>query len=107
MAGHQGQSSKSMDHVPDHDRFVWSEEPLRLIFENSPDAILLSDEDQFIDCNRSALEMLRYSSRELLLSLSPNDLSPEIQPDGQPSLIKAKEMIAIAIQNGSHRFEWS
>src|SRR5262245_21595123 len=85
--------------------FVWSEETLRIVFENSPDTILLIDNDRIIDCNRAAIEKLGYT-RDQLLKLSPSDLSPELQPDGRTSSDKAKETNAIAFEKGSHRFEW-
>ena len=36
----------------------------------------------------------------------PSELSPEFQPDGRRSFEKANEMMAIAFERGSHRFEW-
>ncbi len=39
-------------------------------------------------------------------SLGPWDVSPERQPDGQLSADKSREMIEIAMQKGSHYFEW-
>jgi len=85
---------------------VWSEGALRLVFERSPDAILLLDDGVFIDCNQAAVDMLRAAGKEELLSLSPSDLSPTIQPDGTSSSTKAQQMIAVALERGSHRFEW-
>jgi len=85
---------------------VWSEGALRLVFERSPDAILLLDDGVFIDCNQTAVDLLRATGKDELLSLSPSDLSPIIQPDGTSSAIKARQMIAIALDRGSHRFEW-
>jgi PAS domain S-box-containing protein len=79
---------------------------LRLVFERSPDAILLLDDGVFIDCNQAAVDMLRASGKEELLSLSPSHLSPAIQPDGASSTTKAQQMIATALERGSHRFEW-
>ena len=79
---------------------------LRLVFERSPDAILLLDDGVFIDCNQAAVDMLRASGKDELLSLSPSDLSPAIQPDGALSTTKAQEMISVALERGSHRFEW-
>jgi PAS domain S-box-containing protein len=84
---------------------VWSEGALRLVFERSRDAILLLD-GMFIDCNQAAVDMLRADGKEELLSLSPSDLSPAIQPDGTSSSIKTEQMIAVALERGSHRFEW-
>lgn len=83
-----------------------SELALRLVFERSPDAILLLDDGVFIDCNQAAVDMLRAAGKDELLSLSPSDLSPAIQPDGASSTTKAQQMIATALERGSHRFEW-
>jgi len=83
-----------------------SELALRLVFERSPDAILLLDDGVFIDCNQAAVEMLCAAGKDELLSLSPSDLSPTIQPDGTSSATKAQQMIATALERGSHRFEW-
>ena len=79
---------------------------LRLVFERSPDAILLLDDGVFIDCNQAAVDMLRAAGKDELLSLSPSDLSPAIQPDGTSSTTKAQQMTAVALERGSHRFEW-
>jgi PAS domain S-box-containing protein len=83
-----------------------SELALRLVFERSPDAILLLDDGRFIDCNQAAVDMLCAAGKDELLSLSPSDLSPTIQPDGSSSTTKAQQMIAVALERGSHRFEW-
>ena len=85
---------------------VWSEGALRLVFLRSPDAILLLDDGVFIDCNQAAVDMLRAAGKEELLSLSTSDLSPATQPDGSSSSTKARQMIAVALERGSHRFEW-
>ncbi|HXS00652.1 MAG TPA: ATP-binding protein [Pyrinomonadaceae bacterium] len=79
---------------------------LQLVFERSPDAILLLDDGVLIDCNQAAVDMLRAAGKEELLSLSPSDLSPPIQLDGTPSWIRAQRMNAVAVERGSHRFEW-
>ena len=83
-----------------------SELALRLVFERSPDAILLLDDGVFIDCNQAAVDMLCAAGKDELLSLSPSDLSPAIQPDGTSSTTKAQQMTAVALERGSHRFEW-
>ena len=46
---------------------------LRLVFERSPDAILLLYDGVFIDCNQAAVDMLRAAGKDELLSLSPSD----------------------------------
>src|SRR6185503_9317581 len=85
---------------------AYSELALRLVFERSPDAILLLDDGVFIDCNQAAVDMLCAAGKDELLSLSPSELSPTIQPDGTPSTTKAQQMNAVALECGSHRFEW-
>jgi two-component system, cell cycle sensor histidine kinase and response regulator CckA len=83
-----------------------SEARFRLLFNNSADGHVLYKGGQFIDCNRSALQMLGFSSREDLLGLQPGDVSPTHQPDGALSKEKADSMIRLALERGSYRFEW-
>ncbi|HID62599.1 MAG TPA: PAS domain-containing protein, partial [Anaerolineae bacterium] len=61
----------------------------RLLFQRSPEAMLLLDGEVFIDCNQAAVEMMGCSSKEQLLALHPYDISPERQSDGRPSVEKA------------------
>ncbi len=84
------------------------ENRFRMMFEQTADALLLLDPaaGRFIDCNRATVNMLRLVSKDEIASLAPAELSPPCQPDGRPSAEKASEMIAIAMENGSHRFEW-
>ena len=78
----------------------------RALFEQSADAILIIDGDRFVDCNQATVDMLRYRDKQELLETHPSELSPPTQPDGRDSFEKANEMIAIAFERGSHRFEW-
>lgn len=78
----------------------------QLLFERSADAILVIDGETFVDCNEATVRMLRYRTKEELLQTHPSELSPQLQPDGRRSFEKASEMIAIAMERGSHRFEW-
>ena len=103
----QGHSSKRIHHGQNRTPFVWSDATLRLIFENSPDAILLIDDGLIFDCNQAAIEMLRYGRRGALLSLSTSELSPALQPDGRSSTAKLAEVVATAFLKGSQRFEWT
>jgi PAS domain S-box-containing protein len=81
-------------------------DPYRELFERSADAILIIEGETFIDCNDATVKMLRYSRKEDVLKTHPSELSPPFQPDGRPSFEKANEMIAIAFERSSHRFEW-
>ena len=76
------------------------------LFDYSADAFLIIDGDKFVDCNNATLEMLQYKSKEALFATHPSELSPETQPDGRDSFEKANEMIAIAFEKGSNRFNW-
>ena len=78
----------------------------RALFNQSPDPIFLLDNGQFTDCNQAAYEALGFSTYAGILNLSPADISPELQPDGENSLCKAARMSAIASREGVHRFEW-
>jgi PAS domain S-box-containing protein len=83
-----------------------SEARFRQLYEQSADAILLLDGDVFIDCNPATVKMMRCKDKKQLLSLHPAQLSPEIQPDGRNSFEKSQDITAIALSQGSYRFEW-
>lgn len=79
---------------------------LRKLCEKSEDAILLIKDDRFLDANPAALKLFGYMDKSELIGAYPEDLSPPMQPDGETSHDKALEMLALARQNGNHRFEW-
>jgi PAS domain S-box-containing protein len=83
-----------------------SEEKFRVLFEKSYDPFLIIDEYEFIECNQATANILGYKSASEILTTHPSKLSPEYQPDGKPSFLKAQEMMDIAYENGYHRFEW-
>ncbi len=83
-----------------------SEKRYRTLFYQTADALLIIEGNRFVDCNQATLDMLGYRHRDELLNTHPSVLSPEFQPDGQPSAVKADQMIALAFEKGSHRFEW-
>jgi len=83
-----------------------SERKFRLLFEQSADAILLIENQKYIDCNEATVQMLGYKNKNDLLNMHPSDISPEFQPDGKKSLLKAGEMMNMAYKKRSHRFEW-
>jgi PAS domain S-box-containing protein len=84
-----------------------SESRFRMYFEKSADAIVILDSrtHRLENANVAALSMLRCSAEEII-GRHPADFSPENQPNGQPSREKNAEMIAMAQQQGFHRFEW-
>ena len=76
------------------------------LFEASKDAIMWLENGAFIECNHATLELMGYAHKAELLGKSPGALSPEVQPDGTPSLQKAQEIFALVMEQGNHRFEW-
>ncbi len=78
----------------------------RSLFDHSADAILIIENNAFVDCNQAAVDMLEYSDKEALLECHPWDLSPEFQPDGQRSNEKASEILSNIVERGSQIFEW-
>ncbi len=83
-----------------------SEKKFRKLFEKSGDAILIIKNNTFVDCNQAAVQMLGYDTKDEILNKTPSDLSPEKQPDGCLSSSMQDEMVELAEQNGTHRFEW-
>ncbi len=83
-----------------------ADERFRVIFEQSADAHLIVDATGVIDCNESTVDMLGASGKHEVIGRMLIDLSPETQPDGDTSADKLAEMIALAHEHGSHRFEW-
>src|SRR5262249_39028843 len=56
--------------------------------------------------NQAAVEMMRAESKQQLLGVHPAEFSPEFQPDGRSSREQTPEIIRLALQKGTHRFEW-
>ncbi|MDQ6965456.1 MAG: response regulator [Mariprofundaceae bacterium] len=85
---------------------VLSETKYRTLFEASGDAIILLDEQVFIDCNPAALTMFGCSTRDDFLGKHPAAWSPRLQPGDIQSQQLADEHISRALAQGSNRFEW-
>ena len=85
-----------------------NESMFRLLFERSADAMTLQDPltGAFLDVNEASVRITGAPSKAVLLGSNPITISPERQPDGLLSAEKVKEMIQLAIERGSHRFEW-
>ena len=83
-----------------------SEKQFRELFEKSGDAILIIKNEIFIECNQATIEMLEYNTKDEFLQTHPSKLSPEVQPDGKDSFVKAQEMMNASLEKGTHRFEW-
>ena len=86
-----------------------SEEKYKTLFESSRDAIMTLEPPtwKFTSGNPSTIEMFECKDEKDFTSRGPWQYSPENQPDGKPSNIKAKEMIMKAMKEGSNFFEWT
>jgi len=83
-----------------------SEMKYKTLFESSGDAVMLLDDQAFLDCNRATLKMFGCTSRDEFLGKHPAELSPAIQPGGIDSQQLADEHINKALKQGSDHFEW-
>ncbi len=86
-----------------------NEEKYRSLFESSRDAIMILSppEWKFTACNPATVALFGARDETHFTTLGPWDVSPSIQPDGEPSVSKAPKMILQAMQEGSHFFEWT
>jgi hypothetical protein len=85
----------------DRDNMVW-----QAAFERSCDAILVLSGAKIIACNEAAVRFGGFRAKADLLSRSPADIAPELQPDGRRSTDVGKDKVALAMTEGHARFEW-
>jgi len=83
-----------------------SESKFRALFEESADAILLSDGASFIDCNPAMLKMFGCRTKKEFLELKPEQISPQRQPDGALSFKKLEAVYQVSRGGASQQFEW-
>ncbi|MFH0967329.1 MAG: PAS domain S-box protein, partial [Methanobacteriota archaeon] len=82
-----------------------SEQMYRALFESAQDAIFLMKDGRIIDCNRQT-ELLYGRTKEELLGLSPVDLSPQFQADGQLSSEQVNFYINASLSGDGQSFDW-
>ncbi len=84
-----------------------SELRYRMLVDHAPEAILVFDVDanRYVDANPKA-EGLLGMDRARLLRLSPSDLSPQLQPNGESSLEQVQMMTARVMAGEMLVFEW-
>ena len=83
-----------------------SEARYRSLFESTGDAIMLLDENGFLECNEATLKFFGCTSKDEFISKHPSELSPPAQLDGTDSRTAAEARIAAAFEEGVLRFEW-
>ncbi len=86
---------------------IASEQRFRALYESSRDAIIvLTPEAVVLSGNPAAIALFGCANAEEFTTLSPVTTSPEFQPDGTPSAVKAATMMARTLETGTHTFEW-
>ena len=85
----------------------YSDKDFRTIFHESPDAYLImsSTDGKIQECNKAAERMLR-ASRDQILGLRPDEVSPQNQPNGMTSIEAARVKIQQVMQKGHAVFDW-
>ena len=86
-----------------------SENRYRILFESSRDAImtLFPPDWKFTSGNPATVAMFGAKDETDFTSRGPWDVSPDFQPDGELSAVKANSMIEEAMEKGSLFFEWT
>jgi PAS domain S-box-containing protein len=85
------------------------EEKYRVLYESSRDAIMMvaPPEWGFTAGNAAAIALFGARDERDFVAAAPWSLSPEYQPDGELSSVKAHQNIDAAMERGSHFFEWT
>ncbi len=81
------------------------EKRYRTLFESADDAIFLMDDERFVECNPKTTQVFRCRPEDIL-GKPPADFSPAVQPDGEPSVQKARRLIGRAMRGNPQFFEW-
>ena len=107
VIGYLGVAIDRSEHQEQINRIRDNEEMFRALYEASTEAhMLLEPEAGFVGANTATAHLFGCRNLDEFLTLSPATSSPEFQPDGKRSDEKAKEMIGLAMKNGTHSFEW-
>ena len=77
-----------------------------LFFEELADPVVIFQDGRCKDCNKAALEVLGYAAKADAIGLKLADMSPQKQPDGNSSIVRANEVFRDVLQNRTKRFGW-
>ena len=78
----------------------------RTLFNNAQFSAFLLEGERFVDANRTAVRMFGLKNEGSAAGMTPWQLSPEYQPDGQRSDELARTRIETALREGGTTFEW-
>ncbi|MGV8057922.1 MAG: PAS domain S-box protein [Smithellaceae bacterium] len=85
-----------------------SEAFAKTLFNDSHIPLIVMDAEtgRYIDCNKAAVRIYGYETRDEVLGKTPLDVSAPVQYDGSDSATEAKKHIQAGCEKGSHVFEW-
>jgi PAS domain S-box-containing protein len=84
-----------------------SEKKYKTLYDTSRDAIMIIEPKRgYLSGNPATVKMFGCKNEAEFITKSPVDLSPEYQPDGTLSIEKAKQVMALVMEKGSHFYEW-
>ena len=86
-------------------KLIASEEKFKSVFTYANDAMFIMDEMNFIAANKNAESLFGYKAEDLRL-MTPIDISPEFQEDGERSEEKAETYVNKAYNGEPQFFEW-
>ncbi len=87
-------------------RVKQSQQRFITLFEFSPEPMWIIADGLIIDCNMAAVAIFGYIDKATVLKRSPGDFSPELQPDGKNSRLKAEQLMDAAASGKPQRCEW-
>jgi len=78
----------------------------QVLFESANDAILIMDNEFFLQCNQMALKIYGCDRKEDIIGHSPWEFSPVLQPDRGESSAKAQNHIQLTLTGTPQNFYW-
>ncbi|RLA70348.1 MAG: hypothetical protein DRG09_03445 [Epsilonproteobacteria bacterium] len=91
--------------VMEQEALKQAQSTFEILFEKSPDGIVLVENDSFIECNQKILDIFGYTNKESFLNATPLQIFPKRQPDGSHSFTKLKKMKKTVLKSGNNEFE--
>ena len=76
------------------------------LFECLPEPMWIISGGRFTECNMAAVRLLGYPDKQALYGLSPSNISPRRQPDGELSVLKEERLFRAALAGEPQHFEW-
>jgi PAS domain S-box-containing protein len=83
-----------------------SEEKFRALFEGSSQGVVLLDENEILEVNPAAVQIMGRQFPHEILGKHPLEMAPPFQPNGESSDVLARKHIEECMTGGSARFEW-